>query len=1357
MADNVMNDTFKGLKVPHLKDDGYATWWQVVKRMLKGKRLLEVAEQEMPKPTSADWDVKDAQAGTIIYQAIGQDQWGHISDCDTAKQMIDRLKEVYQPSQSYRAQRIHENLVNLDITGMSIDLIATKYRALKQELDACGDTDIKVSDPILLSFMLSKIRRIDDKWDQVVFTIQQKQDLTFIEAVENLKRAELHHPLQSAAKDQQNQARTATSTKLLCYNCQKEGYHLAKDCPEPKKERGANRGRGRGGRRDRGRGRVQPQGGGANIAMTAMENPQRSVKGDASTALTACGAAALSNDPWILDSGCSTHMSPNYSLFTGYAMRTGTVSLANGERIQVTGEGSVQLAAKNGASVTLQKVLHVPNLSCNLVSIKQLTAQGFTCLFDDQRATIRKDQNTLTARSVGNGWQLTVAGAAAFAATAKISEKSAVWHRRLGHPGQTKTKQLPTVVDGLPATLEPHDQCDACAQGKSVQKVNKVAATRATTKLERVHMDFWGPVTPSIGNAAYMLTLTDDFTRKVWIITSPTRASIASSFPIWRKQVELQSGCKLKSLRMDNAAEFLKLAKNLESEGVYAETTVVYTPNQNGVAERLNRTLIQRTKVMLIDADLPQCVWAEAAAAAAYLHNRSPTKEGTATPQEVWSGKKQNVGHLKVFGCVAFTHVPHVKRHKLDASGVKGIMVGYTESTNQWRIWNPVNNTVQKHTSVHFRENELGGSWAKKIRGSNSNAASNEISFINMPFEVDEAVPAAAPPLATTTTPLATPASSPAPEDTIVVAPRTVPSNAPIKTRSGRVSKPSEKARVTEIFENGLENGLDEFEAFKVDYTSDHQHLPDPATYAEAMSSPDARHWDEAMKKHLLTLESMHSWDIVIQPEYVNIVTAKWVYKKKLLPNGLIDEYKARMVGRGFTQTAGEDYFETFSPVVRIESLRILLAIAAAEDWPVHQMDVVSAYFLGELKEEVYMAPPPGLEVPEGHCLLLRKGMPGLKQSGRVWNQKITAFFEEEGLLQAAGDHCVFFNRENQLYVGLYVDDMIICSPNQQNIDHLKTRLSDTFKMKDLGPAKHLLGMVIERDQQNRSLTINLNHYIRRALAEFGLAGAASVATPSEGYQGLQKSTNENEQPANVTMYQRLVGQLNWCVRVCRPDIAFVTQKLSQHAHKPMACHWQAALRVLRYLKGTQQFGITYQAQKKLQIQGWCDSDYAADVNTRRSTMGWVFTLAGGAITWSSKLQRSVSTSTTEAEYYALSHAAKEAIWAKSMVHQLGLFAQGTVNLNGDNQSALQLVKNPEFHAKTKHIDVALHHVREATENGEVNPQWIATAGQIADCLTKPLSKQLLQRHVEAMGMTDIGRAKNGTNRSGRCSAEGVL
>jgi hypothetical protein len=490
--------------------------------------------------------------------------------------------------------------------------------------------------------------------------------------------------------------------------------------------------------------------------------------------------------------------------------------------------------------------------------------------------------------------------------------------------------------------------------------------------------------------------------------------------------------------------------------------------------------------------------------------------------------------------------------------------------------------------------------------------------------------------------------------------------------------------------------------------------------------------WEAAIQEELTSLNANGTWQLTVLPEGRKAVTSKWVFKIKRHLDGSIDRFKARLVARGFTQQYGVNYTETFAPTVRLASLRFLMAVAARDDLIVHQMDVKSAYLAGSLDETIYMVPPEGLETHSKVCKLV-KSLYGLKQSARVWNHKLRDHPTSHGYTQLQADYGLFFN--GNVLIAAYVDDLAMAGPpDLVELNKAKAMLCSGFEMKDLGLCKHLLGM--EVTQNPGITTIGQQGYIEAALKEFGLEQCKPVATPMEPGRKLQPAA-ENEPRCDQGIYQQLTGKLMWAMIVTRPDICFVVGRLSQFNMDPTEQHWIAAKRVLRYLSSTRKFTIHY-VKNGNGLRGYSDSDYAED-HTRKSTSGCLFTLAGGAIAWTSKKQSLVAGSTTEAEYIAYSEAAKEAAWLRQLCLDTQqsdcLENDKSVWLGGDNQACLTIAKDPEHHGRTKAIDVRYHHVRDLIARGIITSEYVPTNSMLADGLTKALPQERSTKHMQVYGL----------------------
>jgi len=507
--------------------------------------------------------------------------------------------------------------------------------------------------------------------------------------------------------------------------------------------------------------------------------------------------------------------------------------------------------------------------------------------------------------------------------------------------------------------------------------------------------------------------------------------------------------------------------------------------------------------------------------------------------------------------------------------------------------------------------------------------------------------------------------------------------------------------------------------------------LPDPQTYNEAIRAPDAEEWRKAIQTEYDSLMENNTWRAVDLPPGRKALTTKWVLKKKLGPQGQVLRYKARMVARGFQQVEGYDYTETYSGVVKASAVRLLFAMAVLAGWMVHQMDVTTAFLNGEVYEEVYIHPPQGYPT-RGKVLRLLKALYGLKQAPRLWYRKLRQWLLAENWVISAYDECVFHNSERTLIISVYVDDINIFGKTEKDISDFKRKISNAFKMTDQGIAAWYLGMQLE---WNRSgLHIHQDGYAQQILSKFGLIGATTTPIPLDPNRKLKKETEETAEAKFKTKYMSMVGSLNYLQTKTMWDIAFPISLVSRFNANPNQTHMDAVLQIYRYITDNARFGLQYSKQGSSDIEGCVDSDWGGDPDTGRSTTGWVFTLAGAPISWASQRQKTVASSSTEAEYIAASDATKEAIWLKGFRNELasymGIPLQHTIRLSIDNASAIKLTRNPEFHGRTKHIPIRHHFIREAVERGDVTPIWIPGRENPADLLTKPLNRPTFEKHL---------------------------
>ncbi|KAK8679994.1 hypothetical protein V6N13_108949 [Hibiscus sabdariffa] len=519
----------------------------------------------------------------------------------------------------------------------------------------------------------------------------------------------------------------------------------------------------------------------------------------------------------------------------------------------------------------------------------------------------------------------------------------------------------------------------------------------------------------------------------------------------------------------------------------------------------------------------------------------------------------------------------------------------------------------------------------------------------------------------------------------------------------------------------------------------------EPKTYQEAVASSDSEKWLEAMRSEMDSMSENQVWTLVEPPEGIKPIGCKWVFKKKTDMDGNVQTYKGRLVAKGFRQIHGIDYDETFSPVAMIKSIRILLAVAAFHDYEIWQMNVKTAFLNGKLEEDVYMTQPEGFVAPEDarKVCKLQRSIYGLKQASRSWNLRFNEAIQEFGFIRNEDEPCVYkkFSGSIVSFLVLYVDDILIIGNDIPTLQSIKTWLSSCFSMKDLGEAAYILGVKIYRDRSRRLLGLSQSTYIDKVLKRFSMEESKRGFLPMRHGISLSKemcpSTPQERERMSQIPYASAIGSIMYAMICTRPDLSYALSMTSRYQANPGEGHWTAVKNILKYLRRTKDVFLVYGGEEELRIKGYTDASFQTDKDDSRSQSGFVFCLNGGAVSWKSSKQDTVADSTTEAEYNAASEAAKEAVWIKKFITELGVIPSiaDAVDLYCDNNGAIAQAKEPRSHQRSKHILRRFHLIREIIDRGDVEICKVNTDDNIADPLTKPLAQQKHDRHTESLGI----------------------
>lgn len=508
----------------------------------------------------------------------------------------------------------------------------------------------------------------------------------------------------------------------------------------------------------------------------------------------------------------------------------------------------------------------------------------------------------------------------------------------------------------------------------------------------------------------------------------------------------------------------------------------------------------------------------------------------------------------------------------------------------------------------------------------------------------------------------------------------------------------------------------------------------EPKNYKEAISSAEADAWKAAMDIEYKSLVKMKVWSYVKRPKGVKILKGGWVFKNKLGAENELLKSKARFVAKGYLQAYGRDYHETFAPVAKMKSIKLVLSLTAQTDLELHQLDFDTAFLNAPVEEEIYLEQPEGFNQGGPDIVLkLIKALYGLKQAPRQWNKTIDTFMRKLGYTPLRSDPCVYIklSKTNKLMIlSLYVDDTVIAFHRADRNEWLtdKETIAATYAIKDLGECNWILNMKVTRERNKHTITLSQQAFIERITQQYGVNRGKSPSTPldtndlwkpKDGSIPIPLEQRESE------LYRSIVGALLYAANITRIDIAYAVGRLCRYTTNPHIHQLEAARRVLQYIHDTPElcliFGqVGYNSFVAPKIEAYCDSDWSGDKQDGKSTSGCVIRFNGDVMNWVSKKQKSVAMSSAEAEYIAIAEAVKEVLWYRSwIIEVLKQYVTGTIHC--DNQAAITLTANDTIHERSKHIRLRYHFIRDEVQKKHITMSWVRSAKQQADILTKAL------------------------------------
>lgn len=783
------------------------------------------------------------------------------------------------------------------------------------------------------------------------------------------------------------------------------------------------------------------------------------------------------------------------------------------------------------------------------------------------------------------------------------------------------------------------------------------------------------------------LTFIDDYSKCTRIFCIKSKAETASCFIEFVNLVENKFNKRVKKLQCDNGKEYLNrdIYDFIGHKGIELLPCPPYVHELNGVAERYNRSAMDIGRCLMREAKIHRRYWPEVIKTAAYLKNRTiaNTVENK-TPYEIFFGIKPNVEHLKIYGSRVYVRVPEVlRKSKWDDKAQLGVLVGYTE--NGYRVL--LNNRIINARHVQVVEENTQLICLEKNYNEKQTDIENKIIESDIDENVDDAIETS---------------SNKTLEDP-------VDDENLSNNKDKLVIERKSKRKISPIIRYG--NPVSHF--IYVNYIDANV----PNTIEEAMSLHDYKQWQLAMDSEINSLNKNNTWQIVERPKDKKVIDVKWVFKRK--SNNI---YKARLVVRGFQQ---KDYLENvYSPVGKMQTLKILLSYSCKNNLFIEQMDFETAFLNGRVKSEVYINQPKGYETGDNKVYKLHKALYGLRESPRVWYECFNNFFEKLNFVRSSYDYCLYVNSANKdpIYILIFVDDLLICCKDIDKVKQLKISLMEKFAMKDLGKIKSYIGIDIDYNNDRNRMTLSQTKYIESLAVKYNLENTKLYDTPMETNLKLEQAKEVDYS----IKYRNIIGELLYISTGTRPDIAYSVNYLSRYQGCYDRTHYKYAMRILKYLYKTKDLKLTYYDNviNSEILDCMVDSDFAGDNVDRKSTTGFVIRLFGNLIFWKTHKQSSVTKCSTFAEYTAMSEAVTEILFIRNLLcESFNIEFDKPIKLYEDNSGAILIAKYGNFTKNSKHIEVQYHYINENYEKGIIDIVKIDTKYNLADILTKSLDK----------------------------------
>jgi len=1242
--------------LPKFKGENFSVWRARVVAYLTAADIDYVLDSEKPrkKVSGVDAEIKtrdeeieryekaDKKVMALLLIALDDKHAMTIMNCFSAKEAWERLCAIHEqkssankivlqkeffdlqmkPNESVRcyisrAENTYRQLLDVEVHGIEEDTLVSKivsglprqyfnFMSNWSHLEPDKQTLVELIARLSAEEQLiSKFRqpRVENAFLGHVKPKQHKQNSSQVRSRADTGR-QTTKP-KSVRPTTTGKSKPANSDeKNLCFYCKKEG-HWINDCPKIKEKNRNNKS--------------------VNIAAEATTSGE--LDGGESAIVVESVALVGGERCWILDSGASSHISGFRADFSAYEKleTPRTVLLANQQKGYGIGLGEIKLVVKIDGQdkiLKLKNVLHVPEIKRRLISIGAATDNGCKGIIENNKIKLIKNDQPQLVAIKRNGIYYVQVNEEENANAVESTDPLEMWHNRFGHINKRTILKMANEghVEGLEEirgqqlakskTLDTID-CESCQKRKmSKLTIPLSTRTRSTRVGEVVHSDICGPLgKTSISGANYIVLFKDEASNYRFIYCVKTREETFECLKKTYARILADTNNKMLTLVTDCGSEYISIRTQLylSDHNVVHRKSIPFVPAQNGFVERENRTISEGVRSMLFASNMPLYFWSEAATTFVYLLNRSLNKNIDKTPYEYFFKEKPRISFLRPFGCLAYVKTQTKKRsgyqQKLEERAQKGALLGYDRDYT-YRVYLLEERKIILSRDIAFDETKFP--YAKCA----TEPVHDLTPWDDDPDEIGD-------------------------DD-----------DANVQEEEGPQVDESDQAEPARY---NLRSRTTELSNLA---------LIEPNWLTEALSSPEASKWLDAATDEYNSLIANNTWELVELPKGRKPITCKWVFKLKMKGDE-IARYKCRLVARGFTQQFGIDYSETFSPVARLETVRIILNLANHFDLITKQFDVKTAFLHGGLQEEIYMKQPEGFQQGENLVCRLRKSIYGLKQASRNWNATFTDFLKKFALRNLLSDTCVFINDGFELgnpskpilIICLYVDDGLVATSSKELLEKCIIHLESKFEITS-GDLDNFVGIQVERNATH--MYLHQSVYIDKTLDRFKMADSKYASTPMRSDVKYTATGVVGVESKSVDVpYRQCIGALLYLATGTRPDISFAVNVLSRYSNNPRLVHWNGVKHLLRYLNHHRNYMILYHKDSAFMLEGFSDSDFAGCHDKRKSTTGLVLLLNNSPVVWKSARQTLLATSTCEAEYISASTCAKEIKWVRSLLEEL--------------------------------------------------------------------------------------------------------